>query len=311
MSKLLLKIRNAVGSAAGFIGDRKWFLAKLAGYAAVLAVFYGMFLWLLFPYNELMAMVSERIKDTTSMDVSVRKAGGAFPLGLKLEDVVITEKAGTVESPVLEARTIELVPGILSLFRGRLAVKVYASLYNGAVWMDAWDRGSTFDLSGEIRDVDVGRYSLIKSRYGLHIEGALSAKFDVEGDRDNVTKDTGKVDITMKHARLDPSSLFGIFALPGMDFGTIDLPVFIHKGRVVFQDATQTGKDMNSKLSGMIVLVNQIDDSVLNLKLSFNPTPALEQRIRKAMPIFTLNRDTTGYFNLPVTGTLHRPRLAL
>jgi type II secretion system protein N len=308
MNNFLKKIKNSLVSVKDFLIEKKWVLVKGGAYGAVVLLFYVIFLWFLFPYHEAVTRLSDELKNKTSMEVTVRKAGGAFPLGLNLSDVVVTEKIGTHESPLLEARTIKIVPGILSLLRGWVSLKVYARLYNGQAWIDFSSNKTDFNLNGVIKDIYIDKYTLIKSNYGLNMDGILDAKLDIKGNLNDVTKDKGSGFINMKHIILKPSKIFGIFALPNTNFGDINLPVFIKNGQVSLQDAAQTGSDINSKLNGSIILLNPIGSSVLNLSLQFNPSPALEEQIKKTIPFFNLTRDSSGYFNVPITGNLNMPR---
>ena len=310
MNKILNTIKNFFVSVKDFLTEKKWTLVKGAAYLAVVALFYIIFLWFLFPYHEAVMRLSDEMKAKTSMDVTVRKESGAFPFGLNLSDVVVTEKAGNHESPLFEARTIKIVPGILSLLRGWVTVKLYARLYNGQAWIDFGRKRKEFSLNCVIKDIYIDRYSLIKSNYGLNMEGTLDAKLAVKGAIDDSSKDKGSGLIHIKNVVLKPSKIFGIFTLPNTNFGEINMPVFIKGGVVSFQDAAQTGSDINSKLDGSIVLLNPLQNSVLNLKLRFNPSPALEQQLKKDIPFFNLTRDSSGYFNVPITGSIGMPGFA-
>ena len=310
MNKILNKIINFFVSVKDYLIEKKWTLVKGAAYLAVVILFYIIFLWFLFPYHEAVTRLSDELKTKTSMDVTMRKASGAFPFGLNLSDVVVTEKVGTQESPLFEARTIEIVPGILSLLRGWVTLKIYSRLYNGQAWIDFGSNKKDFSLNCVIKDIYIDRYSLIKSNYGLNMDGILDAKLAVKGKVNDISKDNGSGLIHMKNVILKPSKIFGIFTLPNTNFGDISMPVFIKGGVVSFQDASQTGTDVNSKLDGSIILLNPIQNSVLNLKLRFNPSPVLEQQIKKDIPFFNLTRDTSGYFNIPITGSLGMPGFA-
>ena len=310
MNKILKKIINFFVSVKDFLIEKKWTLVKGTAYVAFVVLFYVIFLWFLFPYREAVTRLSDELKSKTSLDVSVRKASGTFPFGLNLSDVVLTEKVGTQESPLLEARTIEVVPGILSLLRGWVTLKIYSRLYNGQAWIDFGSNRKDFRLNCVIKDIYIDRYSLIKSNYGLNMGGILDVKLAVTGGVNGFSKDKGSGLIHMKNVVLKPSKIFGIFALPNTNVGDINMPLFIKGGVVSFQDASQTGSDVNSKLNGSIILLNPLQNSVLNLKLRFNPSPALEQQIKKSIPFFNLTRDSAGYFNVPITGSLGMPGFA-
>ncbi len=307
MNRFLKKLRAPVASVRDFFAEQKWALARAAAYAGIVVIFYIVFLWFLFPYHELVTKLSADIKTRTGMDLTVQDAHGAFPLGLNLSGVVLTDRIGTQEVPILEVRTVRIAPGILSLLRGWVSLNVSAQLYNGRIRIDAESNRKNFALAGVIKDIDIGRYSLIKSSYGLNMQGILTAKLDMQGPLNDVTKDSGKGLITMKQAHLNSSRIFGIFELPAINFGDINLPLFIKDGRLSFQNATQTSTDISSKLEGSILLLNPISNSILNLRLRFNPSSTVEQQIKKAIPFFNLNRDTLGYFNVPITGSVGMP----
>ncbi len=307
MNKFLKKMRSLFASARDVLTEQKWVFLKAAAYAGIVIFFYIVFLWFLFPYHELVSKLSAELKTRTSMDLTVEKAHGAFPLGLTLSGVVLSEQAGTGESPLIEARTVRIVPGILSLLRGWVSLRVYGQLYNGQIWIDGGSNRKDYTLSCVIKDIDISRYSLIKNNYGLNIQGVVDAKLTMKGSLNDVTKDSGKGLITMKKAHLNSSKIFGIFTLPDINFGDVNLPIFIKDGRLSFQNATQTSSDMNSKLEGSILFLNPVSTSMLNLRLKFNPSATMEQQIKKAIPFFNLNRDALGYFNVPITGSIGMP----
>lgn len=309
MNKYWQKVKQFFAAAGNFISEKKWILLKAAAYMAVVALFYFIFLWFIFPYNELSTLLTNKVRGSTSMDLSIRKAEGAFPVGLKLYDVIVTTKIGKNESPLLEARTIELTPAVLSLFRGWMGIKIHARLYNGRASLEIGRKRTDFYVKGVITDTDIGRYSLLKSNYGLNMDGTLNVKLDLSGSLHNIAGDSGSGLISMNNVLLKPSTLFGIFSLPKLDFGTITFPFFIKNGKLDIQDASQKSRDINSQIDGSIMLADPVGNSALNLKLKFDPTPETEQLIRKTVPFFMLTRDTTGYFHVSVTGNLLMPRM--
>ncbi|MGC8580100.1 MAG: type II secretion system protein GspN [bacterium] len=308
MNKFLKKIKNLFVSVKTFISDRKWLLAKVSAYLIFMIVFYFFFLWLLFPYNELVTKLSDEIKTKTGMNVSVRKAEGAFPLGLDLSDVIITKANGSNETLLLEARTIKIVPGIFSLLKRWFSAKIYARLYNGRAFINIGTNKKDFFANLVIKNIYINKYDLIRKEYGLNIEGILDANLDIKGNLTNVNKDKGNAVIKISHMILHPSKILGILTLPNVDFGDVNIPVYIKDGKVLFQNATQNSKVLNSRIDGDIMLLNPVANSILNIKLKFNPSPDLEQQLKKSIPIFNLTRDASGYYIIPITGSLSMPR---
>ncbi len=308
MNKLWRRIKYSLSSIGSFFVEHKWVFAKVFAYFLIVVIFYFIFLWFLFPYNELVANLSNKIRNKTSIDMRVGKASGAFPLGLELNDVIVSKSANREESPILEARTIKITPGILSLLRGEMSFKIYAELYGGQIWVEFKRINPGFSVSGVIKGIYIDKYSMIKSRYGLNVKGVLNAKFNIKGSTNDVTKDSGRGLISMKNVILQSSKILGILTLPEIKFGDITIPVFMKEGRINIQDALQTSKDINSQLTGNIIMTNLARNSILNLKLKFNPTPQTEQKIRRAIPFFMLSRDTSGYFNLSIGGNFNIPR---
>ena len=307
MNKFLKKIKDLFVSAKVFISEHKNSLAKGSIYTVIVLFFYFMFLFFLLPYNEIVGRLSDEIRNKTSINVSVRRSGGTFPFGLNLSDVVVTKRFNGNEYPLLEARTIKIVPGILSLLKGWISLSVYARLYNGQAWMDVSSNRKDFIGKCMIKGIYIDKYSLLKSNYGLNIDGILDAKIDIRGVLNDVTKDRGNINIKIKHMVFNPSKILDIFILPKMELGDVNIPIYIKDGKLVFQDAGQNSKDINSKLEGSVMLLTPISNSILNLKLKFNPSPELEQQIKRAIPIFTLTRDASGYFVIPITGNLAMP----
>ncbi len=290
-----------------FLVDQKWVIVKAAAYVVVVISFYVVFLWFLFPYNALTTRLVERLR-SRSLDVSVGSTTGAFPLGLKFHHVVVKKESGGSEKDLLAADEIELIPGILSIFRGWLSLSIMARLYHGSILFNIGLHKRDFACNGVIKDIDIGMYPVLRSSYGLNMIGKLNARLNIKGSMDNVAKDAGKGVMDMKAVALEPSNLLGILPLPKIDFGDITLPVYIKDGRIDVQDASQTSKDINSQLDGSIMLMTPAGNSTLDLRLKFNPTPALEAQIRKTVPLFMLTRAPSGYFNMHITGNVSMPR---
>lgn len=308
MNKFFRKIKDLFTSLKTFFFDYKLLLAKVGAYLLVVVIFYFIFLWFFFPYNELATRLTDEFQTKTGMNVTIRNATGAFPLGIDLSDVVVTKIMSSNENPLLEARTIKIVPDLLSLFRGWVTLKVYARLYNGEAWINISSNKTDFSTKCKLKNIYIDKYSLIKSNYGLNLEGILNANFNITGSLTNLNKDKGNAVVKINHMILHPSKILGIFTLPNIDLGDINIPIYIKEGRLSFQDANQASKDLSSKLDGNIILLNPISNSILNLKLKFNPSPELDQQIKKVIPIFNLTRDAAGYYNIPITGNLTMPR---
>ncbi|MCL4558402.1 MAG: type II secretion system protein GspN [Deltaproteobacteria bacterium] len=309
MNKLWQTMKDMPAAVKDLFVDYKWVLVKAVAYAMVVIVFYLVFLWFLFPYDDLTTRFVEQFGNS-AMNVSVGSTTGAFPIGLKLRDVVIREAAAGSGSSLFEASEIKLIPGIFSLLRGWLRLSVDARLYHGSAQLSIGARKGDFVFSGVIKDIDIDTYPMLKSSYGLNMIGTFNARLSMRGSMDDVTKDTGKGLIHMQGVTLEPSNLLGVLTLPKIEFGDITLPVFIQGGRIDFQEASQTSKDINSQLDGSIALRRPVESSALDLRLKFNPTPALEAQIRKTVPIFMLSRAPSGYFNVTITGNLNMPRFA-
>ncbi|MCL4477919.1 MAG: type II secretion system protein GspN [Deltaproteobacteria bacterium] len=288
--------------------DRKWILLKFAGYSFFVIIFYILFLWFLFPYNELVAKLTNSLGNSTTMEVSVKNAKGAFPIGLKLEDVTLIVTKGKKANHIFNAKQIILKPSIISIFKGWISLNTNASLYNGDVNMGFGLKKDKFYLNGVIKNISIGDYSVLKDMYGLNMNGTVNAKLDITGSLNNIQADNGNVFLSMRDVNLEPSTIMGILTIPKISFGEIKIPLFIKNGEVHIEDASQTSNDINSQLNGSIILGYPLVDSMLNIQLKFNPTPGTEKNIKNAVPIFMLKRDVTGYYNVSIKGNLNMPR---
>ena len=309
MNKLWQMIKGMPAAVKDLFIDYKWVLVRAVAYAMVVIVFYLVFLWFLFPYNDLTTRFVEQLGNS-AVNVSVGSTTGAFPIGLKLHDVVIREATAGSRSSLFEASEIKLTPGIFSLLRGWVWLSVDARLYHGSALLSIGTHKGDFVFSGVIKDIDIDKYPVLKSSYGLNMVGTFNARLSMRGSLDDVTKDTGKGLINMQGVTLEPSDLLGVLTLPKIEFGDITLPVFVQGGKIDFQDASQTSKDINSQLDGSITLRRPAESSAMNLRLKFNPTPALEAQMRKTVPLFVLSRAPSGYFNVAITGNLNMPRFS-
>ncbi len=198
-------------------------------------VFFLVFFYLLFPFNDLGDLVASKVSELTGNQVFVNF--DSLGLGLVPQPHVNMENV-VVESPYFPKLTVgelSLAPNLAGLLSFKPGVNVSASgLFGGEV--DLYTRGGdkvANDKDGhykqkiglDLSNINLGDVSKSMA-WPVTLQGKISGEVSSQVDPMFTEQPSGTVDMKIEKANLQPGNVptpFGPLALPGIELGTVVL----------------------------------------------------------------------------------------
>jgi type II secretion system protein N len=209
--------------------------------AAIFLLLYLVFLYFLFPFNDLGDLVAQKVSDATSGQVFVNFDTldlNLFPEpGVALKNVTVE----TAFTPRLSAKLLTLAPSIAGLLSFKPGVNAHAeSLFGGTVNLST--RGGEKSSQGKLKQkisLDLSKINLADlvdlAQLPMKLTGLLSGSLDSQLDLDFIDQPSADMNISMAKVQLPESSLntpMGPFDLPKLALNDILLDGHADKGSI-------------------------------------------------------------------------------
>jgi type II secretion system protein N len=263
-----LDLRKSKMDGAPTFGLRKFRITRsFFGYVLAAVLLLLFFLYLRFPGDAvrdyLKAAAAAHYPDTLFVVDSIEPV---IPPGISLKNMTFAFR----ESPeaTLHADTLAFSPGWASLMKGKAAVAVSASLYDGDVRVNG-EMAKSFSLTGPLSakarfsGIRLEKCLILQSLFSRHVSGTLKGSFSangVGGSRKNVV------------GSLDAAILNGSYqlmeSLAGFDkinFSRIDLKMELKGGVLKISSITVNGDKLRIALKGNILLADDLQESRMDL----------------------------------------------
>jgi type II secretion system protein N len=266
---------------------------------ALLLGLYIVFLYILFPFNDLGDLVSGKISQATQGQVFLdfdNISLSLFPTpGLSLSKVTVE----TPYAPALTAKSISIAPSILGLLSFRPGINVRASGFLGGdlnVSAGVGDKTITTpihrkqNITLDMTDISLGSVARLAS-LPLRFEGNISGNIDSQVDTDFAEQPSGDVDIRATKTIIPEGNIntpYGPIGLPKLNMGEIIVQGHTDKGSMEISKlvAGKPGGDLYATATGKVdVRLQKTGDSVqpnigaydLNVRLQIGE--ALRQKV--------------------------------
>jgi type II secretion system protein N len=240
---------------------------KWLGYTVYGILVTVLFLYVLFPSHRMAGYIESVVLERNpKVDLSMRSADIAFPLGLSCERVVL----GLKGEPGSEIKA-DRVKGKLSLLRllkGDFSILLTAEAYGGTVdaRLDSPDRFSSGTITADMtfEGIELEECAPLKDIAGRDIEGRLGGTLLFEGNWHDIINGEGNAHFSLNEGTIGlQKDMFGFEALI---FEKAEGKMIL-KNRIVALDSLKVeGKEMTSSLSGRIFLNRNFAKSRLSLK---------------------------------------------
>lgn len=291
---------------------------RFFGYSLLFGVSFFFFLYLMFPYEILkdrLILELERMLGSGT-EVSLVGLTPHYFSGVRLKGLKVVYHEQNTPSPVLSIDRAELRISLLSALLGnpRLSFQVKAGA--GELRGSGKQSDGMLNLDLELRDLDVGAFPILASRYGLKLGSRIDGAVELLYDQGNTMRSSGKANLTFRSLALEESSL-------PMSGSSIDLPaVQIAKGRdsriraslgkgvITLEEFRFSGGDLSLDLQGKIFLSSELLNTRLNINGSFSDSPKLSQ----ALPFLFIvekQKRPDGSYPLAISGRFEKPSIRI
>jgi type II secretion system protein N len=286
----------------GFLGKRLTWL-----YVVYTTVLFFVFLMLTFPTDVLMQRARGVINSGPG-GLEFASSRFAWYNGIEISGVRL---GGGVEGrpPALEVSRLWVRPVLSALIRGNpYAVQMQGDLYGGEA--DGQVNYTNGKIVGtlQLKGLDVGRYRTLTALLEEgQLAGRLSGQFEFEGRGANLDAAQASGDIELDGASITQAKANG-FSVPDLNLRQTKIKFSLRGGRLELQEFNTTG-DINAQGSGQIVLRTPVEDSVLNLRATLQPTATTPDAVKALMALIPRAPGSKPDAPMTVTGTLTHPRL--
>lgn len=286
----------------GRLGGRTTWL--YIGYTSVL--FVGCLLYT-FPYQQLVDRVLSSV-NTGPVTVDVKAVSFAWFRGWELTGLRLGPAAADGDAPLIEFSRIWVRPSIKALFRGNpYDVVMSAELYGGTLQGEAGLTEGNIAGVVQLQELKIGRYHTLTSLLDEgQIDGRVSGQLSLEARAGNLNSGQLTGELVVDGAALTAAKVQG-FTVPDIHLRQTKLKFIVHGGRLEVQDLNIAG-DVNVQGSGYIVLRDPPQNSVLNLRTTFETTLATPDAIKAAIALIPRPAGAKPDAPVNISGTLGAPK---
>jgi type II secretion system protein N len=221
------------------------------------------FLYLLFPSD----IVKNRLDNaliSSGFVLKTESLSSSFPLGIKMKNLSLT--SGSSANTYFQGDLLDLQFNPLSFFQKkkfiRLSGKAYGGNFSGGFGLASFSRIYPPEEGKlKIKDIDLGRYSLVKSLLGREVTGHASGIWTFNKSTDGSS--SGTIDLFLNQGTF---SLFEPFlGLSRIDFSRGEIKITIRNGILKLEKMEIFGPQLDCFLNGDIALAEDFKNSQLNL----------------------------------------------
>lgn len=283
--------------------------AARLGYVAFGIVTFIVSLYWTFPAQVVTMRVAQEIARSTGGQVRIRvgKADLWRLSGIAAHDVRLQVGDGV---PVnIDAARVRL--RLLPLFLLRGSVYGQVQLGQGlAEVVLSLDSSHAVELKFD--EVDLTKPAWLARQLGVPMQGVLSGTASMTG-APRWPMASGDIDLQLERLSVGPMPVEGV-SLPQIGLGQINLTMEIREGQAKIASFRQQGGNINLEARGKLVLSEPLEASVLDVCGRVKVEPAFltaNPKLAAAMHLaeVQLKRDTNGFLNVPLAGTMRAPQL--
>jgi len=276
-------------------------------YLSYLIAIFIFFLYILFPSDAVKKYVEQKIGDIhPGLTVSIDHLNPAFPPGIRLNTVSFYY----IRSLLLDAETIKIAPGILSIFSSKKAFSfksnAYEGIINGKAVIDRKAGRIKIDsnLSGiQIKDIPVIQIPAGMEKYD--ISGILGGKVTYSNNKGSDMVMGVKLGISDCRIKLKEP----VFNHESFTFSNVKTDLGVINKKLQIKSCTVEGDKINARLSGSIVIMKNLGSSVLKLQGKIKLKPLFFGNMKKNLlaSIFPEKMSGGSSFSFKIGGTVNHP----
>jgi len=237
--------------------------------------------------------------------------------GVRATEVTLQTRDGT-RIPVEELRaSLRALP----LLAGRRAVAFDAKIFDGTVSGVSEQGRTTQRLQLKASGIALAKAGALRKATGLDLAGTLGADIDVTVDSSDLSKSTGRVEVTVKDAlvqggEIPIQGMSGGLSIPRIALGTLTARGAVRLARAEFDRLEARGEDIEVSAEQLFAQLQQrlefspltgrarlrLNDGFWQKGGTANLKPVVEMALASGR-----NRD--GTFGFQIYGTLGKPQI--
>ena len=246
--------------------------------------------------------------------ISVGEAHPAFPLGLKLQQMELSQKANPV-TRLFSADGLLIRLGLWSFLKGKIEFcfdgVAYDGDLNGSVSFTEKSIKSPFTSSIELNDIRINDYAYLSALTGRSLKGILAGDIEYSGKYDSLIDGTGEADLKISDGRIE--LLQPILSYDSIDFDDLQVKLVLKRRKIDLTSVELKGRDIKGAVSGNIRLKRDLLKSVLYIKGTIEPLAGFFDDGKGALDTsrFLKQQLKKGKLSFTIRGTLENPRFKL
>ncbi len=263
---------------------------------------------LTFPYQALGRRLElEAARALPGSKLVINDIGPAFPLGLRLGDVIFDREVNGREIKVILDR-VRVRPALLPLFKGKLGAVFGVDAYAGSLDGEVTGNRKGLSVTAVARGLQLDVGQTVESATGLKIAGGLSGRVELSTDaRGEVTQ--GSLAAVLAGGKIKSGTIMG-FKVPATDLGSPELSVAVKKSHAKIEKGQAKSRDLDLELTGDVTLVPNLMASFIKGHVRLKLSDAYLSRnsdIKGLLGFAGPFRKPDGALELPLDGPLSRP----
>ena len=152
-------------------------ILQIVAYTLYALVAFGVFVYVLFPYDLLQQRLVEWVSQE-GVQLVLTRLRPAFPPGLRAEDIRLQVDQLSPSAATLHINTLRVQPDWLALLARKMQLRFEAKLYSGHLEGDAHyakvEDTPVWDIKTRFTDLDVAQHALLRKDDKAFIRGRLS-----------------------------------------------------------------------------------------------------------------------------------------
>jgi type II secretion system protein N len=283
---------------------------SLLGYALFILVLTAACLYYRFPSDAVMGFLQEKAGQANPpLSLSAARLRPSLLLGLKMEKARVALK-DAADKVLLEADSLFLRPALSLFLGGEAAGSFDAAAYNGEI-------SGRVEVKGDEPSATVGTEILLSDislkehgHLSQFMEGTLGGTISFEGpSRGAAAGGSGEATLKIVDGKVNLPETFLILA--SIDFKEMDVELALEKSRINVTGIELRGSQMEGRVSGTILLKDEVANSSLNLKGTIKPFAAFFESFDGAQETVALFRQRLkqGSLSFVIGGTLKEPEV--
>jgi len=283
---------------------------KYAGYVVLMLLLTVYFMILTFPYDSLKARLWPSLERTLPCKISVNEIEATPLLWLRLSDVQIDEKGKPLSSPLLEMDQVRMRPSLLSLFIGRLNMRIKGDLYSGKIKGKVGRRKELVDLVLVWDDATPAQHPFFSKLQGAQLEGGTSGEARLKINPRQWITTSGTISFRIDDGSIKDLEVYG-FTVPELRDITVAGELAVNNKKATLETMSLNSEQFSASLDGTVTLSPLFDNSRLDLKGKLKQLGELETQYQPMISGFLRNQDQEGFFTFKLKGTLGKPKFSL